>query len=385
MNAEQRFFLQILTDHIHGRQSSAPTNLSWELIRQYAVHHQLEPIFFLQTGREEFRSTYYRQIMYSDVQSQIYESLEKKLADLPHFILKGPIIAAYYPVKEVRTMGDMDYVVHPEDKEKAHDLLTEFGFELTHASTGEWEGEREYEYKHILIELHTALVYEYSDSTSDLILRDFFNGCWAYYKDGKIDFNFHVLFLFMHLRKHIMETGVGFRQFMDIAILTDKAEVDWNWVRDKASETGLLPFVQTVLSLNEKWFHIASPIDKTEIDSEFFEKATKHIFNDGVFGFNNESNEFNFAINQKRKTGGNSARVKEFVGHVFLPYERMIQMPEFEWVIGKKPLLPIAWGQRLILRWKRRKSIKQRYFASEKAVRERYEYLKNWGIKNERE
>ena len=57
-------------------------------------------------------------------------------------------------------------------------------------------------------------------------------------------------------------------------------------------------------------------------------------------------------------------------------------MPEYKWLKNKKWLLPIAWGYRSIRKWKNKDVLIMRYFATDKAVRKRYEYLDQWNIRN---
>lgn len=381
MDAEQVFFLNTLGEHIHGEKTSTPPDINLDKVEEYAQSHQVEAIIYYQTGAPVFRNAYFSQIIFDDHRNSVVAAFLDTIDDISHIIMKGPVIAEYYPVKELRSMGDLDLLVHPEDRDKLNDRLIDFGFVLNEKLTGEWE----YEFQNVKVELHTALVYKYSRATSDPILRDYFNNCWAFYKDGKLDFNFHFLYLFMHLRKHIMETGVGFRQFMDIAVITLRGEVDWDWIREESTKLGLFSFIKTVLTFNEKWFNVPSPYGATELDDAFFETATQRIFTDGVFGFENEDNLNNRAINERRKSGSRFSRMGVLLEHFAWPYEEMIKMPEYSWLVGKKFLLPAAWGYRGILKIKSWGKLKNRYFASDKAMSRRYKYLEQWGLRNDQE
>ena len=381
MDAEQTFFLNTLSEHIRGAKTEVPSDIDIEEVKTYASEHQVEPILYYQTKLDAFRQAYYAQLIMYDHRCSIIAGVLKEMGDLPYVIMKGPLIAEYYPVPELRTMGDVDIIVHLEDREEAVRRLEKYGFELVEKLTGEWE----FSYEGVLIELHTALIYKYSKATSDHMHYEYFNNLWAHLKDGQIDLNFHVLYLFLHLRKHIMETGVGFRQFMDLALVVDRAPVDWEWVRRESENLGLYPFIQTALTFNERWFGVKSPYERAEISEEFFEDATQHIFKDGVFGFNNVENENNRAINERKKSGSRFSRLNVFFEHLFWPYERMITMPEYHWLKGKKFLLPIAWGERSVIKLNEWKDLKKRYFASDEALRERYDYFSKWNIHNDKE
>ena len=376
MTSEQIFFLQTLNDHINGRKTQIPENVDMDKVKWYAGEHQAEPIFYYQTHNNLFREAYYSQLLIYDHRNAVMEELEQVFSDLPHFIVKGPYIARYYPVKELRTMGDTDIVVKPEDKSAADQKLRDFGFEVTNKTSGEWE----YCFQGILVELHTSLFYKYSDPVMEQKQFEYFGRCWEHYSDGQIDFNFHILFLFMHLRKHIAETGVGFRQFLDIAAVIKNADVDWDLIMSDARFLGIDQFIRTVTSFTERWFGVKSPYGSESIDETFYEKATITVFEDGVFGFTNEKNHYNDTVNKWKKTGHRLNRVPFFFRHLFWPYEKMIEMPEYNWLRNKKYLLPLAWAERAVFRMGKWKELKNRYYTSDSIASERISYLKQWGI-----
>ena len=376
MGPEQLFFIHTLTDYIHQRRTTVPDYIDREKVHFYAGEHQLEPIFYRQTKLDEYRGAFLGQLNLSLLQESVRKEIDKTLDGIPFFKLKGTMIAAFYPDPELRTMSDLDYVVHPEDRERAHDCLMKIGAEVVRKMPGEWI----YSYRDVLIELHSCLIYGYSKATTYKRQRAFFNNCWGYCRDGELDFNFHVLFLFMHLRKHIMETGIGFRQFMDIALIVQNSQADWKWIRSKAEELELFPFIKTALTMIEMWFGVPSPYERTAVPKSFYEEATLHIFNDGVFGFDNVANRNNRAINERASHENPLYGVKYFMEQFFWPYEKLITMPEYRWLIDRKWLLPAAWIVRSVKKWENKEFLFMRYFASKKAVRKRYAYLNQWNV-----
>ena len=48
--------------------------------------------------------------------------------DIPYCMLKGVVSASYYPEPLLRTMGDVDFYVHPDDLDRAARVLEEDGF-----------------------------------------------------------------------------------------------------------------------------------------------------------------------------------------------------------------------------------------------------------------
>lgn len=134
------------------------------------------------------------------------------------------------------------------------------------------------------------------------IHKAFFNDCWKYVEDGAVDPSFHFLFLLLHLRKHFINMGVGFRQFMDVAVL-EREELNWPWIEKKLRELELWAFAEKVFALNEVWFGVAPPLGIEPVDQSFIGEATELILRNGVFGFDNKENKHNVAVNIVKSEG----------------------------------------------------------------------------------
>ena len=133
---------------------------------------------------------------------------------IQYFSVKGLAIADYYPMPALRTMGDIDLVV--KDKENVKNLLITIGYSFNEEEFNGWFNEWHF-FKHgVEFELHDYLMYEQSLIPIEEVR--YFNKCWDYVTDNELDWNYHFVLLIAHLRKHLLR-GVGFRQFLDIAIL----------------------------------------------------------------------------------------------------------------------------------------------------------------------
>lgn len=378
MNKEQTLFLQCLRDFIHEEATARSylSNIDENVLYEYAKKHEVTAILYKQTEIESFKVDYYTQLLHSRNILKIKEKIHTKLETIEHFIVKGPVIAEYYPIPELRSMGDLDVYVHSKDRLKADKILREMDFQ-----PGPQWGEWIYSGNGFCVELHTAFVYKYSQCTSTEKQRDFFNDFWEYVQNGSLDVSFHVLYLFMHLRKHIMETGVGFRQFMDIAVLTRNChDIHWCWIQEQAKKLDLLSFIQRVLMFNQKCFDVLSPLAGEKMKDEVYEILCQRIFSDGVFGFSNPENQGNKLINEFQHGKKSQINIQLFKNHFFLPYENMIQLPHLSWLQGKPYFLPFAWLVRAALRITEFKTIRKRYFTTKKEAKMRQKYYQYWKI-----
>ena len=141
---------------------------------------------------------------------------------IPYVILKGLATAAYYPDPEMRTLGDVDFLIRKEDAKRCDQLLKENGFFAEeHTLPYEWG----YRKNNLEYELHLSVNGVPDGETkeaaeaflSDLIetasVSDFFTEEMVL-----PDAFHHGLVILLHTAKHMVGEGVGFRQICDWAV-----------------------------------------------------------------------------------------------------------------------------------------------------------------------
>ena len=387
MNTEQKIFIDLLADHINNRESTIrEVNCDWNILLDYARKHNVVGIIYSQCKNDiplylekSFQKDVLGNVYYQTIRNIEVELIKKEFRDagIPFFIIKGPAIADLYPIPQYRSMGDTDIVVHEVDREKCDTILNQNGFICKSKHVDQWR----YYKNHLLYEVHDRLVYD--EAVNEDCHVSFFNNCWQYVSNGQLDWDFHLLFLILHLRKHFMNSGVGFRQFMDLAIVVQKKEIEWTWVSTKLNELGLLPFAQRCFGFVRRWFQIETPI-AIDIDNDFYEEATQKIFIDGVFGFCNTDNMDATIINEirGRKLPG-LKKTMMLLAKVFPPVDELEYVGYYNYLQKCPALLPIAWIQR----WIRGIYTKEynlnsmkKFFVSNKRVDQRNSFFKKWGL-----
>lgn len=392
MTRERAFFLQAMGDHLNGRETAAPeTALDWEALLSIAKIHQVGGILYHQCMailppeyavrlREQYGAALYYHTNRTAMAAALEEALQAE--GIPFFVIKGSAVAAYYPVPALRTMGDTDLVIHTEDRMRAHEILLSQGFvNESHFADREWV----YYKNRMEFELHDHLVYRETVNRPEH--ETYFNDFWQYVHDGQLDWSFHFLFLLLHLRKHLMNEGVGFRQFMDVAVVAKNAPgLDWNWIGQELGALGFLDFARNVFAMNEAWFGLKTPISANTPDADFFETATDVVFRNGIFGFDNADNRANRAVNIARSAeNAHLAMTKSAIRKVFPSYQTLITVPHYRFLEGKPWLLPAAWVYRMLrgLSGNRfRRSVRHvgESFTSKETVEERGAFLDRWGL-----
>lgn len=398
MTREQEFFLQVLSDHLNGRATNPPDGLDWPQIAKYAKSHEVEGIVYHQckdylSKHDDLASVNDRlskataaAVFYYANRTAMMEQLKTALnaENIPYFIVKGAEVAQFYPVPAYRTMGDTDLVVHTEDRERVHEIMLAQGYEnVSKFPDREWQ----YYQNKMEFELHDHLVY------SEVVNVDkhtaYFNNFWKYVGDGELDWGFHFMFLLLHLRKHFMNSGVGFRQFMDLAVVADakRDAVDWTWVENELNRLDLLRFAESCFGFCKRWFGTQASLPVAEPEDGFFEAATEKIFIDGIFGFENEENRSNTAINTARKSSHPKllTMLGTAIGKVLPGYQTLIKSEHYAFLVGKPLLLPAAWIYRIfrgIFRGKTGVGVRLvgESFASKEAYDKRDNMLNKWGL-----
>ena len=344
-----QIILQILKDHIH-QQATAPFTTDWPALLALSKKHEVTAFVYSQCkGFIPFQylselERYYSAVLFFYANRQrMMEKIEPALADIQHFTIKGASIACFYPFPAFRTMGDTDIVIQSEDREEADKRLRGLGLNCVSSfDDREWQ----YYRNDMEFELHDHLVYSESVNVDEH--ERYFNDFWKHVDGNELNWNFHFLFLIFHLRKHFMNSGVGFRHFLDIAVLVSRGpEFDWDWIKGELEKLGLWCFTERVFALNEYWFDIPSPVPVSPLPASFLSSATELIGNNGIFGFDNAENIGNAAVNAARKDGYSSgSMLKRALKGLFPPYKSLITVTHYAYLKGKPWLLPFVWVHR---------------------------------------
>ncbi len=400
MYKEQDFILRILSDFIHGENSYVcDIHMDWNEILRYAQIHQISSILYYQLkdisnsdiNFKEFlkkiATFYYRDIYLASIRNNSLSEINQTLCDrgIAYFIVKGPEISRFYPIPELRTMGDIDLVIKSDDIDVVRKIFCNMEF----SETCDIGNEFIYRKNNLVVEVHDHLIYD----KHEFSMYVFFNDCWNHVyleqNDHKIrlDKNFHFLFLIYHLREHFINSGVGIRQFMDIAVYIDSNSLDWNYITNISKRLGLWNFLSNCICLCCSWFNIPAPIKVKAMEELFYEQSTQHIFSNGVFGKNNEENVGNKIAKEIMRSKLPSKIVLgiDVVKKIFPSYHRLRYLKQYSFLNRRPYLLPLAWIYRLY-RCIKHKSYEQGIAYVENAHTETSElekklyYFNKWGI-----
>ena len=394
MDLNQQFFIKTLSDHLHRVNTQISYEIDWGEILRLSKSHQVEGIVYHQCKR--FMPSEVLQIFDDITSTTLYYYVNRRVAlkevvvnleknEISYAVVKGFGIAEYYPIPALRTMGDNDIIVHRNDMSAAMEEMRSIGYKgIENDKADSWGCVK----NKITFEIHDRLV-----SGTEFLRpeqENFFNNYDQYLVNGGLDWSFHFLFLIIHLRKHFMNSGVGIRQFMDLAVLIQNCpKLDWAWIEEKLEELDLFRFTQSCLLLLEKWFGVELPIncDHNKMDHHFYEEVTDRILKNGVFGKNNTSNKGNYDRNVLINSRGwlLLRRFRYVVRNMLPPYDYMRTYPGCNYVDGRPYLLFIAWGHRFIYYSKRKnrntiRRVMKGAFSDKESLDAQKNFLKRMGI-----
>lgn len=391
MADENSFFIQVLSDHLNERKTIPPETIDWSIVLKLGIIHQVEGIVYYQCKNfisakelDRLEQRYFATLYYYKNRERLLTNIDKEFSNngIQYIEIKGLKAARYYPIPGLRTMGDNDLVVHESDRERASKILSDMGFINQYEYTGK---ERGYSLRNIHIELHHHLIYDEVVTIEEQ--NHFFNNCWKYVDHGDLNHSFHFLFLLAHVRKHMLNEGVGIRQFMDIAVMAkNDPSLNWSWIEDKLKDLKIDHFAQTCFAMIEYWFAIKIPLSFPIIEEGFAEQATKRILNNGVYGFEDINNRRNGVINQLQQYDGPRwmFRTKLVFEKLFPSYETLRIGRLYRFLDGRPWLLPVAWVCRIYNMAVGKATdgivILDRIMTSDELIASREKELRQWGL-----
>jgi len=362
MTAEYQFFIDVLADHIHERKTEIPQQeLDWKRILELADEQGLGGILWYQC-REGLKEkpqllgrlhNYFTSDVFFDVcrrrdMSEVTKAYAEE--DIRFVPVKGMILSKYYPVPQLRTMGDIDMVIKTEDRRKTDDIMIRLGFEKKVDNHAVWTYSRDV----VTYEIHDHMMYEPLANTFDY--QTYFDRIWEHavlsHEGGycTLQTEFHFLYLIAHTAKHLTNKGSGMRPFLDMVFMARQEDenMDWKLIESELRKLCLFEFAKTCFALCGRWFKVEMPF-QSDIDERFYREATQKVLKDGIFGLENEENQ----------TGGSAKTIRRSLmpywmtavmmtwKKIFPPYRDMQLIPWYSFVDGKPWLLPVAW----IYRW----------------------------------
>lgn len=233
-------------------------------------------------------------------------------AGIKPVILKGMAAAIYYPVPEIRTPGDVDFIVPPEDFDRAEQILEENGYNVEKKASYtrhdrltkdgvEFEFHRYFTY--LLTAQEKRLEEMLAKGVADPECAEI-NGT-KFYMLPPLE---NGLCLLEHLRHHIF-TGLGLRQVSDWLKFAGSVADENFWNNEfcpALEKTQLKKLAAAVTLMGEKYMglpHTGHNFADAEADEALADDLFKLAWTNGNFGrkFNTDGKSYLGNVNSFRK------------------------------------------------------------------------------------
>ncbi|MBR7179899.1 MAG: nucleotidyltransferase family protein [Oscillospiraceae bacterium] len=358
MEKESRYLLHLLGAYIRNREPEVWQEINWRKLTELAhIHNLLGTLGYMTMtypvcpDRELcalLRSHCMTNLLNFANRGELADNFSQTLSEqqIDHIIMKGFVLREFYPVPELRTFGDIDLVIRPEDRGRCHALMQQLGFQVK----TDWEPVYSYLKDSEFYEIHTELLE--TDVSEKADYRSYFRDLWAHVTEvGEHRYQFvpeyHFLYMLVHIAKHVTGSGAGLRMYLDVAVFMRHYadSLDWERISRELEKLKLAVFANTVLTLVQEAFGINSPMELRPIPEQTLDSFLEFTVDGGIFGRNSRDSGVN-SLKDESRSSGEISRAGTIVRRLF-PSARSIQS-RYTYLQDKPWLLPAAWVHRLI-------------------------------------
>ncbi len=169
----------------------------------------------------------------------------EKIKFLP---IKGILLRELYPVREMRTSNDIDIYYDKSRREDVRAIMNELGYEMYHSDANH----DEYLKGEVNIEMHHNLCMQIE------VIDKYYSDVWQKsVQVGGYEYHFspsdEYIYTVFHAMKHFKFGGIDMRPMLDMYILENKCQLDFEYINAELAKIDLLKFGQQMRSLCKAW------------------------------------------------------------------------------------------------------------------------------------
>lgn len=269
--------------------------------------------------------------------------------EIDFVLFKGFVVRNYYPVPELRTFGDVDILIHKEDRRKSDELMLSLGY----TRKDDWEPSYSYRKGTEYYELHSRVIDFDASGKADFL--GYFGRIWEHTHPAQVvplpharelDPEFHFLYLLTHLAKHISASGAGIRMYLDLALFIRHfgRSLDWDWIVQELEKLRLWDFANVAFLAVQQWFGVESPIRLAPVAEDVMADFLEFTLAGGVYGYVGRDKGLVF-LKQQSQNEEKVSKFRTLMNHAFPSADVLVN--KYAYLEDHRWMLPVAWVQRL--------------------------------------
>ena len=299
----QRPLLQLVGSALFDRTVDFPETIDWNALLREAKQQAVLPLAYhaakdcftgekAQVLEDRINEIVVNNMLMDFEHVELHQTMEA--AGIPYVVMKGSASASYYPQPMLRMMGDVDFLVHKDDAERAGEALKALGFRETaerdnpihqaYIRQTDHESEWELHWRPNGIpntpagEKIRAML---ADSIETARLRETENGFYRVPDDFH-----HGLMILIHTALHLIHSGVGLRHLCDWTVFAAHFSADEFRVlfEEKLRSVGLWDFARALTAVSVRYLGCPDPGWIGDRDPALTEALLMDILSGGNFG-----------------------------------------------------------------------------------------------------
>lgn len=342
------YVLELLCAFVNGTEPKPSCEkVNTDELFKFAYYQKLLGIFsymskrkrlFDEAASREFEKAYYTVVSENTLRIEAFKRLSERLSEngIEHMPVKGYYLRELYPVKELRSFGDIDFLIHSCDRKKCDSIMKSLGYEVKN----DWEPTYSYLKGNEYYEIHTNLFDVNLKGRADM--EEYFSSAWSFAekKEGlcfELNIDFHFIYVVCHIAKHLSGGGAGIRMYLDVALLLKQldGELSWDYIKSEFEKLGLYRFFTVVMSAAESWFGVKSCCEFERVGESELARLLSYTLDADIYG-STRDNTLARLHSQERES-----RLMLFLKMLFPSKGVLIR--RYTFLRYSSLLLPVAW------------------------------------------
>lgn len=292
---------------------------------------------------EKWQRDFFETIALTSRQHMEFVRISKlaKEYDICFIGLKGCIMRTFYPVPELRTMGDFDILLQQKDVNRVKELFKNQDYKIENDAFGivcskgiiHWE-------------IFTTIGEEFRVDAPEWDNK-YHNSIFMYNGSRSVEPTEFLLHLIVHTAKHYVGSGAGIRNLLDIALFISKYKemIIFKQVEDGCRTQKYFNIYRYIMTVMTNYFGIK--IDNVElISNDKTERFVEYSLESGIFGKIDNA----LAVQAAKPEDDSISGMRK----IFFPSVKSLKH-RYKYLEKHPFLLPAAWVHRIIsalFRWK---------------------------------